>query len=224
MSFIKKKLGALLPGDSARGVLQNVLTVEWEGHKTVLVEVPAGPNKSTDVEMLGMGESSRGYGAYGRLGDDDDEERVALTSSYNQTQSPRRDRRSSAAKNQKSLPALPERPAPVRQQSNNPFLWDEVDDFGFTKAEITGDSTSFYKNTSYNNAPIKPDAKVDGRRYDSFGAPGGSGGQANKAGNPWSGNGRPANWDGRMSVSSPTTSSSSRATAESFTIDEDPFR
>lgn len=52
-------------------MLQNVLTVEWEDHKTVLVKVPeAGPSlPSNEVEMNGLG---RDYANYGRLGDDDE--------------------------------------------------------------------------------------------------------------------------------------------------------
>ena len=45
-----------------------MLTVDWSGHKTVLVEVPgSGASRSNEVEMNGMGE-----GDYGRLIDDDE--------------------------------------------------------------------------------------------------------------------------------------------------------
>ena len=55
---------------SAREALQNVLTVEWSGHKTVLVQVPdAQSTRSNEVEMSGMGESG---GGYGRLIDDEE--------------------------------------------------------------------------------------------------------------------------------------------------------
>lgn len=91
MLDLKKRLGALIPGDVRRArvadsfvladvlsyrqleVLQNVLTVEWSGHKTVLVEVPApsGPSESNEVEMLGMSSSGRDNNNYGRLSDED---------------------------------------------------------------------------------------------------------------------------------------------------------
>jgi hypothetical protein len=70
MFNIKKKLNAILPGEGARGALQNVLTVDWSGNKTVLVEIPnAGASRSNEVEMNGMGDG--GYGQYGRLNDDE---------------------------------------------------------------------------------------------------------------------------------------------------------
>lgn len=93
MFNIKKKLNALIPGEvsplkwggdlvlicqSARGALQNVLTVEWSGHKTVLVEVPtSGPSRSNEMEMSGMGDG----GDYGRL-IDDDQVRVTVSLHY----------------------------------------------------------------------------------------------------------------------------------------------
>jgi hypothetical protein len=85
MFNLKKKLNAIMPGEvrlpsrysnlnrqlmpqGTRGALQNVLTVDWSGHKTVLVEVPgSGAHRSNEVEMNGMGE-----GDYGRLIDDDE--------------------------------------------------------------------------------------------------------------------------------------------------------
>lgn len=52
--------------------MQDVLTVEWSGHKTVLVEVPAAaPSRNSEVEMLGMGDRTV-LGDYGRLEDDDE--------------------------------------------------------------------------------------------------------------------------------------------------------
>ncbi|KAK4684414.1 hypothetical protein P7C73_g5765, partial [Tremellales sp. Uapishka_1] len=70
MLDLRKKLGALLPGEGAKSTLQNVLTIEWSGHKTVLVEVPSitGP-KTDEVEMSGMGSNA----GYGRLMDDYDD-------------------------------------------------------------------------------------------------------------------------------------------------------
>jgi len=58
---------------NARGALQNVLTVEWSGHKTVLVELPppSGSSTSNDVELLGMGANGRDNDQYGRLSDDE---------------------------------------------------------------------------------------------------------------------------------------------------------
>ncbi|KAL1412910.1 hypothetical protein Q8F55_000659 [Vanrija albida] len=69
MLNLKKKLSALVPGEAARSQLQNVLTVEWSGNKTVLVELPPS-ERSNDVEMAGLGGGSE----YDRLVDDDDED------------------------------------------------------------------------------------------------------------------------------------------------------
>lgn len=66
----------------ARKQLQNVLTVEWDTHKTVLVEVPgAGPGSqySPDVEMEGLGlNRNNEREGYGRLDEDHDDEHVSL--------------------------------------------------------------------------------------------------------------------------------------------------
>lgn len=87
MFGIKKKLGALLPNDSAREALQNVLTVEWSGHKTVLVQVPdAQSTRSNEVEMSGMGESG---GGYGRLIDDEEGESTRFNTSRGYFDQPR---------------------------------------------------------------------------------------------------------------------------------------
>jgi hypothetical protein len=51
----------------ARSQLQNALTVEWSGHKTVLVDVSSQPQHQ-DVELSPFGDQ----GGYGRLGDDDE--------------------------------------------------------------------------------------------------------------------------------------------------------
>ena len=61
----------------ARKQIQNVLTVEWDTHKTVLVEVPGAPPVDTDVEMEGMGLNRKDEG-YGRLDDDWDDHEVSL--------------------------------------------------------------------------------------------------------------------------------------------------
>ncbi|WVW84728.1 hypothetical protein I302_106763 [Kwoniella bestiolae CBS 10118] len=73
MMGFKKKLTSFLPSD-ATNRLQNVLTVEWEGQgKTVLVELPdTQRNENNEVEMAGLTSSA---GAYGRLNDDDEDER-----------------------------------------------------------------------------------------------------------------------------------------------------
>ena len=48
------------------------MTVEWSGHKTVLVEVPnVAPSRTNEVEMSGMSDRND-YGDYGRLIDDDE--------------------------------------------------------------------------------------------------------------------------------------------------------
>ena len=60
----------------ARKQIQNVLTVEWDTHKTVLVEVPGAPPVDTDVEMEGMGLNRKDEG-YGRLDDDWDDHEVS---------------------------------------------------------------------------------------------------------------------------------------------------
>jgi len=128
MSFLKKKITSLIPTDTARGALQNVLTVEWGNHKTVLVEVPqAGSSRSNEVEMAGM--SSRDYNNYGRLGDDDEDERAYLTRPEEREEqvvtNRTRDRsQSQSTYTQKALPktpTLPPRPQSTRMQSNNPF-------------------------------------------------------------------------------------------------------
>ena len=62
----------------ARKQIQNVLTVEWDTHKTVLVEVPGAPPVDTDVEMEGMGLNRKDEG-YGRLDDDWDDHEVGLS-------------------------------------------------------------------------------------------------------------------------------------------------
>ncbi|WVQ65733.1 uncharacterized protein L199_003911 [Kwoniella botswanensis] len=73
MMGFKKKLSSFLPSD-ATNRLQNVLTVEWEGQgKTVLVELPdTARNENDEVEMAGLTSSA---GGYGRLNDDDEDER-----------------------------------------------------------------------------------------------------------------------------------------------------
>ncbi|WVQ72861.1 hypothetical protein IAR50_002422 [Cryptococcus sp. DSM 104548] len=73
MFGIKKKLSSLIPND-ARAHLQNVFTVEWEdGNKTVLVDLPDSDKQQHDMEMNGVG--SGGAGTYGRLADDEEEDR-----------------------------------------------------------------------------------------------------------------------------------------------------
>ena len=57
-----------------------MLTVEWDTHKTVLVEVPgAGPEgaRSPDMEMEGMGLTRGNEREYGRLDDDWDDHDVS---------------------------------------------------------------------------------------------------------------------------------------------------
>jgi hypothetical protein len=71
----------------ARQQLQNVLTVEWDTHKTVLVEVPgAAPGQSRDMDMemegMGLNRNDREREGYGRLDEDWDDEHVSLTQSY----------------------------------------------------------------------------------------------------------------------------------------------
>ncbi|WOO77351.1 uncharacterized protein LOC62_01G000941 [Vanrija pseudolonga] len=73
MLNLKKKLSALVPSESARSQLQNVLTVEWSGNKTVLVELPPASERSNDVEMAGLGPKGSGS-EYGRLVDHDEED------------------------------------------------------------------------------------------------------------------------------------------------------
>ena len=52
-----------------------MLTVDWAGHKTVLVEVPASRlPKADEVEMTGMSSFGREQMSYGRLLDDDEED------------------------------------------------------------------------------------------------------------------------------------------------------
>lgn len=66
------------PSQATRGALQNVLTVEWSGHKTVLVEVPSGPSRSNEVELSPLRDDSRsgaGNNGYGRLDDEDSDVR-----------------------------------------------------------------------------------------------------------------------------------------------------
>jgi len=97
---LRRKLGNLIPNDvsplpssireaqaneKARKQIQNVLTVEWDTHKTVLVEVPGAPpvERDTEMEMEGMGlnrkDGDREHG-YGRLDDDWDDHEVSLVS------------------------------------------------------------------------------------------------------------------------------------------------
>lgn len=47
-----------------------MLTVEWSGHKTVLVEVPAGDERSNEVELSGFTSIRDDAGGYDRLADD----------------------------------------------------------------------------------------------------------------------------------------------------------
>ncbi|WRT67732.1 uncharacterized protein IL334_004704 [Kwoniella shivajii] len=116
MMGFKKKLTSLLPSD-ARNHLQNVLTVEWEGQgKTVLVDLPDQSNEDNEVEMAGLTGSGGGGGTYGRLIDDDEDERPyqrPSRSAYNQNydrhgdtnQPPSKHKNQSYAS--KSLPPLP---------------------------------------------------------------------------------------------------------------------
>jgi len=55
--------------------------VEWDTHKTVLVEVPGAPPVDADVEMEGMGLNRKDEG-YGRLDDDWDDHEVSLILVY----------------------------------------------------------------------------------------------------------------------------------------------
>lgn len=57
---------------SARNHLQNVLTVEWDNNKTVLVDVTGqnDPHRSDDVELSGL-TAPGNRSEYGRLDDDE---------------------------------------------------------------------------------------------------------------------------------------------------------
>ena len=55
--------------------------MEWDTHKTVLVEVPGAPPVDADVEMEGMGLNRKDEG-YGRLDDDWDDHEVSLILVY----------------------------------------------------------------------------------------------------------------------------------------------
>lgn len=55
------------------------MTVEWDTHKTVLVEVPGAPPVDADVEMEGMGLNRKdNEREYGRLDDDWDDHEVCF--------------------------------------------------------------------------------------------------------------------------------------------------
>ncbi|ORX40146.1 hypothetical protein BD324DRAFT_616562 [Kockovaella imperatae] len=137
MSFLKKRLNNLIPSESARGALQNVLTVEWGTHKTVIIEVPqAGPSRSNEVEMYGM-DTRADHGDYGRLldDDDDDEDEHGQGSNRKDRRNKRRSQtysahtrdhhyhepHSSRSVSQPLPPPLAPRPLPSRQMSGNPF-------------------------------------------------------------------------------------------------------
>lgn len=75
------RFGPIVDIVQARAQLQNVLTVEWDTHKTVLVEVPgagSASQSSHDVEMEGLSlNRSNEREGYGRL-EDDYEDHVSL--------------------------------------------------------------------------------------------------------------------------------------------------
>ncbi|KAL7420521.1 hypothetical protein Q5752_004471 [Cryptotrichosporon argae] len=127
MIDLRKKLTGLLPTE-ARAQLQNVLTVEWAGHKTVLVAVPEAGGASDDVEL-----EDRARGEYGRLLDDEDSPSPALR--------PPLPRNTSAASSHsslsisKSLPALP--PRAVDPFADDAFL-DELEASGASGASGAG--------------------------------------------------------------------------------------
>jgi hypothetical protein len=53
--------------------LQNVLTVEWDTHKTVLVQVPGAGEKGDNMEMEMGGMDRNGKREnYGRIADDEE--------------------------------------------------------------------------------------------------------------------------------------------------------
>ena len=79
-----QRVGARADEDlkGARGAIQNVLTVKWSGHKTVLVEVPSSLEESDEVELIGMDSAKRPDHQYGRLVDDDEAVSPALRLSF----------------------------------------------------------------------------------------------------------------------------------------------
>ncbi|GFZ45245.1 hypothetical protein JCM24511_02971 [Saitozyma sp. JCM 24511] len=113
-------------GTATRGALQNVLTVEWSGHKTVLVEVPSGPSRSNEVELSPLRDDSRsgaGNNGYGRLDDEDSDDSYPGTGYFDQPRSSR-ERKSSIAKSRGNgtAPPLPSRPSRPQPQFNRPEL------------------------------------------------------------------------------------------------------
>ncbi|CAD6570912.1 MAG: hypothetical protein TREMPRED_000062 [Tremellales sp. Tagirdzhanova-0007] len=218
MLDLKKRLGSLISNDSAqaaREAIQNALTVEWAGHKTVLIEVPASGNpQSDDVEMEGISANGREHTSYGRLLDDDDDEdeRVSLTARGQEEQSRQSRSLKSPSLSMKALPPLPKRPSQPRSQSENPFYSPEPDEFihAHQSARPHGIQSSSQKGaTTFSNTTRSPPA----RTWTTFGT------APMNTSDPW-------NTFGKVGSIGTTSPSSSRGTTESGIIEmeEDPFR
>ncbi|EIW73682.1 hypothetical protein TREMEDRAFT_59855 [Tremella mesenterica DSM 1558] len=241
MFSIKKKLGALIPNESTRDALQNVLTVEWSGHKTVLVQVPGpGDSRGGEMEMSGMGrdrdksdrEVGRGKEGYGKLDNwyDDQEERSHLTSHHQPQSRPPAQRKGS----NKKLPSLPHPPHGENPFENDEFELDmEYNDLG----PVISNRHSDYDPLDFSSSPLPPTPQFPHKDIPRLGAngmatnrrdetPGEEIGRRKKE-NPWKVDDRDKKernqviW-GTASVTSPTTSNGTRSST--IGSEEDPFR
>lgn len=223
MFNLKKKLNAIMPGEGTRGALQNVLTVDWSGHKTVLVEVPgSGASRSNEVEMNGMGE-----GDYGRLIDDDEDE------IYQQNRGHFNQPRHRGQFIDEVPPPLPPKPVSSsssyassqqyathdrRQKSKNPFaLAEEDSSTGFEPRELSKPHHKSYDGYAGRQRDLLSFEDDAPRGWSTFSEPS-RGNQA--ALDPWAGRGwGTGNGQGQTSPTSSTGSGTSTVPSA-----EDPFR
>ncbi|TYJ51552.1 hypothetical protein B9479_007871 [Cryptococcus floricola] len=195
MFGIKKKLSSLIPND-ARAHLQNVFTVEWEdGNKTVLVDVADTDKQQHEMELNGIG--AGGGGTYGRLADDEEEDRYTRPVLRTRKSS---QKLNSSSKNLPSLPSISRKSTseshapssastfranpsgPSRYGGTNPFDG-SADDYPSPQTS----SSSTYTSSPYSTtSPKFPPYSSSSQNFSQGGASGyGSGQERRKAENPW---------------------------------------